>query len=258
MGGRALPQREHGQPRRVIEAVSRRHLRPAAVGVTPETCRGAAPPERAPARARKGTGTCSPDDRPRDRSALRAGGAGSPDPGRAEWGRTTATGTATCLARQRIGPDRTWANVRACAALIARSCRVAVGRSILVTIWALPCDHETQFADLGGDYSATRTDPERTVRQHVRGLQALGYSVTLDHAAGPGHRGFWGQVAPAASAAGWCALLTETATTLTRAGRRRMSARPVAGSGSRMSTTARSNGTVVFCAGTAGPRAARR
>lgn len=131
-------------------------------------------------------------------------------------------------------------------------------RSILVTIWALLCDQEIQFADLGGDYCATRTDPERTVRQHVRARQALGCSVTLNHAAGSGHRGSWGQVAPAASAAGWCALLTETATMLTRAGRCWMSARPVAGSGSRMSTTAGSNGTVVFCAGTAGPRAARR
>ena len=60
---------------------------------------------------------------------------------------------------------------------------VAVGRSILVIIWALLSDTEAQFIDLGADYYATRTNPERRVRHHLRELQALGYSVTLNPAA---------------------------------------------------------------------------
>ena len=60
---------------------------------------------------------------------------------------------------------------------------VAIGRSILVIIWALLSDTEAQFVDLGPDYYASRTNPERRVRQHVRELQALGYTVALNPAA---------------------------------------------------------------------------
>jgi transposase len=60
---------------------------------------------------------------------------------------------------------------------------VAVGRSILVIIWALLSDEQAQFIDLGADYYASRTNPERKIRQHVRELQALGYAVTLNPAA---------------------------------------------------------------------------
>jgi transposase len=60
---------------------------------------------------------------------------------------------------------------------------VAAGRSILVIVWALLSDDEAQFIDLGPAYYAARTNPERKVRQHVRELQALGYSVTLNPAA---------------------------------------------------------------------------
>src|SRR3954467_14227340 len=57
---------------------------------------------------------------------------------------------------------------------------VAVGRSILVIIWALLSDEQAQFTDLGSDYYATRNNPERKARHHIRELQALGYSVTLN------------------------------------------------------------------------------
>ncbi len=60
---------------------------------------------------------------------------------------------------------------------------VAIGRSILVIVWALLSDDDAHFVDLGPDYYATRTNPERKVRQHIRELQALGYSVTLNPAA---------------------------------------------------------------------------
>jgi transposase len=60
---------------------------------------------------------------------------------------------------------------------------VAVGRSILVMIWALLSDTEAQFVDLGPDYYANGTNPERRDRHHIRELQALGYTVTLNPAA---------------------------------------------------------------------------
>jgi transposase len=60
---------------------------------------------------------------------------------------------------------------------------VAVGRSILVIVWALLSDDDIEFVDLGPNYYDSRTNPERRVRQHVRELQALGYSVTLNPAA---------------------------------------------------------------------------
>ena len=60
---------------------------------------------------------------------------------------------------------------------------VAVGRSILVIILALLSDTEAQFVDLGPDYYANRNNPERKARHHIRELQALGYSVTLNPAA---------------------------------------------------------------------------
>jgi len=60
---------------------------------------------------------------------------------------------------------------------------VAIGRSILVIVWALLSDEQAQFIDLGPDHYASRTNPERKVRQHIRELQELGYTVTLNPAA---------------------------------------------------------------------------
>ena len=60
---------------------------------------------------------------------------------------------------------------------------VAVGRSILVVVWALLSADEAKFVDLGPDYLRLPQQPERKVHQHVRELQALGYLVTLNPAA---------------------------------------------------------------------------
>jgi hypothetical protein len=60
---------------------------------------------------------------------------------------------------------------------------VAIGRSILVISWTLLTDEQAQFTDLGPDYYAARNNPERQARHHIRELQALGYSVTLNPAA---------------------------------------------------------------------------
>ena len=60
---------------------------------------------------------------------------------------------------------------------------VAVGRSTLMIVWALLSDDDAHFADLGSDYYDSRTNPQRRVRNHVRELQALGYTVILNPAA---------------------------------------------------------------------------
>lgn len=60
---------------------------------------------------------------------------------------------------------------------------VAVARSILVIIWHLLAEPNTRYRDLGADYHATRIDTGRKIRDHVRGLEALGYSVTITAAA---------------------------------------------------------------------------
>jgi hypothetical protein len=44
-------------------------------------------------------------------------------------------------------------------------------------------DPETQFHDLGSGFYATRIDPDRRKRNHIRQLEALGYTVTLQPAA---------------------------------------------------------------------------
>jgi transposase len=60
---------------------------------------------------------------------------------------------------------------------------VAVGRSILVIIWQLLNDPEKRFVDLGPGYYEARINRNRSARNHVRELQALGYKVILEPAA---------------------------------------------------------------------------
>jgi transposase len=60
---------------------------------------------------------------------------------------------------------------------------VAIARSILVIVWHLLADPATRFNDLGGDYYDTRVNTARRTRNHVRQLEALGYTVTLTPAA---------------------------------------------------------------------------
>jgi transposase len=60
---------------------------------------------------------------------------------------------------------------------------VAIGRSILIIIWHLLSDPDTQFVDLGPDYYDTRGGTQRAIRNHVHRLEALGYKVTLHPAA---------------------------------------------------------------------------
>jgi transposase len=60
---------------------------------------------------------------------------------------------------------------------------VAVARSILVIIWHLLSDPAARFRDLGSGYYDSRIDTGRKTRNHIRQLEALGYSVTITQAA---------------------------------------------------------------------------
>jgi len=61
--------------------------------------------------------------------------------------------------------------------------QVAVARSILVTIWHLLADPADRFTDLGPGYYQARTDTDRKIRNHIRQIEALGFTVTLTKAA---------------------------------------------------------------------------
>jgi transposase len=65
----------------------------------------------------------------------------------------------------------------------AKKAIVAVGRSMLVIIWHLLAHPDAHFTDLGPDFHAKRTDPDRRRRAYVHQLEALGYTVTLTTAA---------------------------------------------------------------------------
>ncbi|MDQ2850428.1 MAG: IS110 family transposase [Actinomycetota bacterium] len=60
---------------------------------------------------------------------------------------------------------------------------VAIGRSILVIIWHLLRSPDTRFHDLGPDYYSGKTNPDTQKHNHIRQLEALGYTVTLTPAA---------------------------------------------------------------------------
>jgi transposase len=65
----------------------------------------------------------------------------------------------------------------------AKRAIVAVGRSILVIVWHLLVDPTAHYHDLGAGFYDTRSNADRTKRNHVRQLEALGYKVTLEPAA---------------------------------------------------------------------------
>ena len=57
--------------------------------------------------------------------------------------------------------------------------KVATARSILIIVWQLLSDPAARFTDLGAGYYAARTDTDRKLRNHIRQIQALGFTVTL-------------------------------------------------------------------------------
>jgi len=60
---------------------------------------------------------------------------------------------------------------------------VAVARSILVITWHLLADPTLRYHDLGPAFFDNRIHPERRKQNHIRQLEALGYTVTLSPAA---------------------------------------------------------------------------
>ena len=59
---------------------------------------------------------------------------------------------------------------------------VATGNSLLAIYYALLSDPATAYTDLGADYYERRANIRRQARNHVRGLQRLGYKVTIEPA----------------------------------------------------------------------------
>lgn len=60
---------------------------------------------------------------------------------------------------------------------------VAVGRSVLIIVWHLLADPNARFKDLGSDYYDNRISTASKTRNHIRGLESLGYTVTIQPAA---------------------------------------------------------------------------
>jgi transposase len=60
---------------------------------------------------------------------------------------------------------------------------VAVGRSILIIVWHLLSDPTARFHDLGPGFYDSGVNAERSKPNHVRQLQTLGSTVTLQPAA---------------------------------------------------------------------------
>ena len=50
-------------------------------------------------------------------------------------------------------------------------------------VWHLLADPAARYHDLGAGYYASRIDKNRKTRNHIRQLEALGYTVTLTQAA---------------------------------------------------------------------------
>ena len=64
----------------------------------------------------------------------------------------------------------------------AARAQVAVARSLLIIIWHLLADPQARYHDLGPSHYQNKTDKNRKARNHIRQLQALGYTVTITQA----------------------------------------------------------------------------
>jgi transposase len=81
-----------------------------------------------------------------------------------------AAGTATFLGERHRRIARRRGPARA---------QVAVARSILIIIWHLLASPQARYHDLGPGHHQSKTDTTRKARNHIRQLQALGYTVTI-------------------------------------------------------------------------------
>jgi transposase len=92
-----------------------------------------------------------------------------------------------CLGQAAIGASRTATFLGERYTRIARrrgkaKAQVAIARSILVITWHLLADPHARYTDLGPGHYETRINKNRKTRNHIRQLQALGYTVTLTSA----------------------------------------------------------------------------
>jgi len=121
--------------------------------------------------ARTGSGCAGPPPSPA-RGTARAGrrkatATPAPPPGQAAIG---AVCTATFVGERyrRIARRRGGA--------IAQT---AVARSIVIIVWHLLSDPAARYRDLGPDWHATHVNRDKKIRNRIRGLQALGLTVTI-------------------------------------------------------------------------------
>jgi hypothetical protein len=91
-------------------------------------------------------------------------------PRRTAWAGTRLAGGRSFLAERyaRIARRRGKAKAQA-----------AVARSILVIIWHLLNDPTARYTELGYGYHAARNDTDRKLRNHIRQIQALGFTVAV-------------------------------------------------------------------------------
>ena len=57
---------------------------------------------------------------------------------------------------------------------------------VALIVWHLLADPAARYRDLGPDWHATHVSRDKKIRNHIRGLQALGLTVTVaddEHAA---------------------------------------------------------------------------
>ena len=57
--------------------------------------------------------------------------------------------------------------------------QVAVARSIMIIVWHLLSDPGARYRDLGPDWHATHVNRDKKIHNHIRGLQALGLTITI-------------------------------------------------------------------------------
>jgi transposase len=61
-----------------------------------------------------------------------------------------------------------------------RKALVATGNSLLTIYHALLSDPQATYSDLGTDDYERRANTRRQARNHVRGLERLGYKLTIE------------------------------------------------------------------------------
>jgi len=57
--------------------------------------------------------------------------------------------------------------------------QTAVARSVVIIVWHLLSDPAARYRDLGPDWHAAHVNRDKKIRNHIRGLQALGLTVTI-------------------------------------------------------------------------------